>query len=80
MDAGHYRESESKTPNDFQRMIDEFLPYDLARIHSHLSDTNQTRFLQFLNEEQLADMIQEMEHDQQIEVLGKLGKEKQPSS
>ncbi|MFE0555732.1 magnesium transporter [Paenibacillus sp. NPDC058910] len=66
----------AKTPNDFQRMIDEFLPYDLARIHSHLSDTDQTRFLQFLNEEQLADMIQEMEHDQQIEVLGKLGKER----
>lgn len=66
----------ANTSTDFQRIIDEFLPYDLARIHSHLSDTEQARFLQFLNEDQLADMLQEMEHDQQIDVLGRLDQEK----
>jgi len=66
----------ANTSTDFQRIIDEFLPYDLARIHSHLSDTEQVRFLQFLNEDQLADMLQEMEHDQQIDVLGRLDQEK----
>ncbi|EHB68214.1 magnesium transporter [Paenibacillus lactis] len=66
----------ASTSTDFQRIIDEFLPYDLARIHSQLSDMEQARFLQFLNEEQLADMIQEMEHDQQIDVLGRLDQEK----
>lgn len=66
----------ASTSTDFQRIIDEFLPYDLARIHSQLSDMEQARFLQFLNEEQLADMIQEMEHDQQIDVLDRLDQEK----
>lgn len=66
----------ANTSTDFRRIIDEFLPYDLARIHSHLSDTEQARFLQFLNEDQLADMLQEMEHDQQIDVLGRLDQEK----
>lgn len=66
----------AKTANDLQRIIHEFLPSDLALVHRRLSEEEQLHFLQFLSEKQLLDMILVMDHDKQIDVFHKLGKEK----
>lgn len=66
----------AKTSNDFQRIIHEFLPSDLALVHSRLNDTEQLNFLQFLNVEQLTNLILILDHDKQIDLFHKLGKEK----
>lgn len=62
--------------SEFQLVIDEFQPYDLARIHNLLSDIEQNQLLELLNDEQLADMMQEMDYPLQIEILAKLSKDR----
>ncbi|MCP8615424.1 magnesium transporter [Salirhabdus salicampi] len=62
--------------NDFQSVLDELQPYDIARIYELLEAKQQVQFLLLLETEQLADLIQELDKEKQLEVLTKLGIEK----
>ncbi|MFB6467355.1 magnesium transporter [Cytobacillus sp. Hz8] len=61
---------------DFEAILDELHPYDIAQIYNDLPEKHKTRFLLFMNIDTLADFIQELNSDGQIEVLNKLGIEK----
>ncbi|PLR95549.1 magnesium transporter [Bacillus sp. T33-2] len=61
---------------DFETILDELQPYDIAGIYADLPPKHKTRFLLFLNIDILADLIQELNKEQQLEVLNKLGLEK----
>ncbi len=61
---------------EFERIIDELQPYDIAQIYEDLPEKHKTRFLLFLNIDSLADLIQELNKEKQIEVLNKLGLER----
>lgn len=60
----------------FNALMEELQPYDLARFYLNLPEKHQARFLMLVNAEQLADLIQELDKDRQLEVLNKLGLEK----
>ena len=62
--------------DDFQNIIDELQPYDIAKLYKTLPEKHRHKFLMFLTIRQIADMIQELEKDSQLEVLHKLGMEK----
>ncbi|WP_075980459.1 magnesium transporter [Bacillus massilinigeriensis] len=61
---------------DFVAILDELQPYDIAQIYNDLPEKHKTRFLLFMNIDSLADLIQELNSEGQIEVLNKLGIEK----
>ena len=61
---------------DFEAILDELQPYDMAKIFENLPDKYQTRFLLFLNIDQIADLMEELDKEEQLEVLNKLGIEK----
>jgi magnesium transporter len=62
--------------HEFESLIEELQPYDIALIYKHLPEKHQIRFLLFLNNDQLADLVQELDKDLQLDVLGKLGIER----
>lgn len=66
---------ENKKP-DFITILEELQPYDTAKIYEDLPEKHKLRFLLFLNFEVLADLMQELEKEEQLEVLNKLGIEK----
>ena len=61
---------------DFETMLDELHPYDIAQIYEDLPEKHKTRFLLFMTINSLADLIQELSKDAQLDVLNKLGIEK----
>jgi len=61
---------------DFEAILDELHPYDIAQIYEDLPEKHKTRFLLFMNINVLADLIQELSKEEQLEVLNKLGIEK----
>ncbi len=61
---------------EFHTFTDELQPYDLATIYQILPEKHRTRYLMYLDMNQLTIMIQELERDKQIEVFSKLGIEK----
>jgi len=61
---------------DLQQLVDELHPYDMAAVYRNLPDKHQTRFLLHLTIPILTDMIQELERDEQMTVLKKVGKER----
>lgn len=61
---------------DFENILDELQPYDIAQIYEDLPDKHKTRFLLFMNFDRLADLIQELTKEDQLDVLNKLGIEK----
>lgn len=61
---------------DFETILDELQPYDIAQIYEDLPDKHKTRFLLFMNFDRLADLIEELSKEDQLEVLNKLGIEK----
>ncbi|WP_376766718.1 magnesium transporter [Peribacillus huizhouensis] len=61
---------------DFQAILEELQPYDIARIFEGLPEKHHTRFLLFLTKEQIAELIQELEKVHQLIILTKLGIEK----
>jgi magnesium transporter len=61
---------------EFQEILDELHPYDIARIFESLPEKHYTRFLLFLYPEQIAELIQELDKEYQLKVLAKLGGEK----
>lgn len=61
---------------EFEIILDELQPYDIAQIYEDLPEKHKTRFLIFMNVDRLADLIQELSKEDQLEVLNKLGIEK----
>lgn len=61
---------------DFIKILEELQPYDTAKIYEDLPEKHKLRFLLFLNFDVLADLMQELEKEEQLEVLNKLGIEK----
>ncbi|WP_458353287.1 magnesium transporter [Peribacillus frigoritolerans] len=61
---------------EFQAILEELQPYDIARIFEGLPEKHHTRFLLLLDSEQIAELIQEVEKAHQLVILSKLGIEK----
>lgn len=61
---------------DFQQILEELQPYDISLIYTNLPEKHHTRFLLFMNPNQIAELIQELDKEYQLEVLTKLGIEK----
>lgn len=61
---------------EFHAIIDELQPYDIAQIYLNLPEKHKTRFLVFLTTDSLVDLIQELESEDQIRLLNRLGIEK----
>jgi len=57
-------------------LLDELHPYDIANIYEKLPEKHKTRLLLSLNNHLLADVIQELNRDNQLDVLNRLGVEK----
>jgi len=57
-------------------LLDELHPYDIANIYEKLPEKHKTRLLLSLNNHLLADVIQELNRDDQLDVLSRLGVEK----
>ncbi len=62
--------------DQFQSILNELQPYDIAEIYNNLPEKHRPRFLMFLETAQLANMMQELERGQQLSVLNKLGIDK----
>ncbi|MFC5794680.1 magnesium transporter [Thalassorhabdus alkalitolerans] len=60
----------------FQEIINELQPYDLAQQYQYLPAKHRNKFLLYLSIEQLTYLIVELDQDDQLEVLHKLGTEK----
>lgn len=61
---------------EFIAILEELQPYDTAKIYEDLPEKHKVRFLLFLNFDVLADLMQELDKEEQLEVLNKLGIEK----
>lgn len=61
---------------DFLALIDELQPYDMAKIYENLPEKHRTKFIIYLNTHLLADMLQELDKEHQLDVINKLGYEK----
>ena len=60
----------------FQDIMEELQPYDIAKQYQNLPKKHQNKFLLYLSIEQLTEFIQEIEKEEQLDVLQKLGIEK----
>lgn len=61
---------------EFQHIIEELQPYDIATLYEELPAKHKHKFLTYLSNMQIAWLIQELEKEAQIEVLHRLGVEK----
>ncbi|WP_100330082.1 magnesium transporter [Bacillus xiapuensis] len=61
---------------ELQKLLDELHPYDMAAIYTNLPEKHQTRYLLQLSIPVLTDMIQELDNEDQLAVLKKVGKER----
>ena len=62
--------------NEFQDILEELQPYDMAIQYRHLPDKHQNKFLLYLTIRQLTELMQELSKNEQIDILHKLGLEK----
>ncbi|WP_071396463.1 magnesium transporter [Bacillus tuaregi] len=61
---------------ELDAVLDELQPYDIAQIYADLPEKHRTRFLLHLKIDLLADLIQELDRDEQFKVLNKLAIER----
>lgn len=61
---------------EFEAMIDELQPYDVAKIYQELPEKHRHRFLLFLKFDVLADLMEELDKEEQLDLLNILGIEK----
>lgn len=61
---------------EFDTILDELQPYDVARIYGELPEKHKRRFLLYLNIDMLADLIEELSKTEQLDVLNRLGIER----
>ena len=57
---------------EFDAIIDELHPYDIAKIYEDLPEKHRTRLLLHLKINVIADLIQELNRDEQFDVLNRL--------
>lgn len=62
--------------NEFQKIVDELQPYDVAQQYKLLPSKHQNKFLLYLTVEQMTDMIQELDQTTRLQVLHRLGFER----
>ncbi|WP_100374526.1 magnesium transporter [Bacillus sp. FJAT-45037] len=62
--------------HSLQKLLEELHPYDFAQLYKGLPEKHHHKFLTLLTPDQLADLIQELDYDVQIEILHKLGIER----
>lgn len=62
--------------SDFQQIIDELHPYDIAQQYHHLPNKHRPKFLLYLTLLQLTQLIQELNQEEQLDVIHTLGIEK----
>ncbi len=61
---------------EFQEVMDELQPYDMAQHYLRIPGKHRTKFLLYLTTEQLTELMDELDSDEQLEILHKLGIEK----
>ncbi|EGA91295.1 YkoK2 [Planococcus donghaensis MPA1U2] len=61
---------------EFQEILDELQPYDMAIQYRHLPEKHRNKFLLYLSIRQLTELMQELPKIEQIDILQKLGVEK----
>ncbi|ALC92573.1 magnesium transporter [Bacillus sp. FJAT-18017] len=61
---------------EFESILDELQPYDVARLFEDFPEKHKTRFLLYLNPHLLADLLEELDTEEQHDVLNRLGIEK----
>ncbi|WP_043934368.1 magnesium transporter [Bacillus sp. EB01] len=61
---------------EFETILDELQPYDVARLFEDFPEKHKTRFLLYLNPHLLADLLEELDTEEQHDVLNRLGIEK----
>lgn len=61
---------------EFEMILEELQPYDVAKIYVDLPEKHKGRFLLFLKFEVLADLMEELDKSEQLDLLNKLGIEK----
>ncbi|WHY67324.1 magnesium transporter [Neobacillus sp. SuZ13] len=61
---------------EFENILDELQPYDVAKIYEDLPEKHKGRFLLFLKFDVLADLMEELEKEEQLGLLNILGIEK----
>ncbi|MBT2571024.1 magnesium transporter [Planococcus sp. ISL-110] len=62
--------------NEFQDILEELQPYDMAIQYRHLPEKHHNKFLLFLTIRQLTEVMKELPKNEQIDILQKLGLEK----
>ncbi|PLS01383.1 magnesium transporter [Neobacillus cucumis] len=63
-------------PEEFQTILEELQPYDIAKIYEGLPEKHKGRFLLFLHTDALADLMEELDKEEQLDLLNILGIEK----
>lgn len=61
---------------EFENILDELQPYDVAKIYEDLPEKHKARFLLFLKFDVLADLMEELDKEDQLGLLNILGIEK----
>lgn len=62
--------------NEFENILEELQPYDVAQIYEDLPEKHKGRFLLFLKFDVLADLMEELDKEEQLGLLNILGIEK----
>nr|WP_144243008.1 magnesium transporter [Neobacillus sedimentimangrovi] len=62
--------------SELETILDELQPYDVAEIYKELPERYKGRFLLNLKYDLLADLMEELDKDEQLDLLNKLGIEK----
>jgi magnesium transporter len=61
---------------EFEKILEELQPYDVAKIYEDLPEKHKGRFLLFLKFDVLADLMEELDKEEQLGLLNILGIEK----
>ncbi|MCM3729049.1 magnesium transporter [Neobacillus cucumis] len=61
---------------EFKAILEELQPYDVAKIYEDLPEKHKGRFLLYLDTDVLADLMEELDKEEQLELLNILGIEK----
>lgn len=57
---------------EFEKILDELQPYDIAQLYENLPKKHQPRFLLYLDIDRLAELLEELHKEQQLEVLNNI--------
>ncbi|KJD52084.1 magnesium transporter, partial [Bacillus amyloliquefaciens] len=60
---------------EFQNVLEELQPYDMAILFKEMPEKHRGRYLSFLTVEDITDLMGELDREEQLVVLNKVGKE-----